>query len=170
MARQLKSVEKVNLPTGSLLEQYFSEGDFLDSYAVSAKASPRQAAEEIVRFPGWARLLVLLRNVLTAPFGLSANGPEAPDKLGVFPVEAETDDEIVAGFNDRHLNFRVSVLSRGGRVTLSTWVRPHNRAGRVYLSAIMPFHVAIARDAVRRVARMAGSDWDEYPDRNSAEK
>jgi hypothetical protein len=170
MARQLKSVEKVNLPTGSLLEQYFSEGDFLDSYAVSAEASPRQAAEEIVRFPGWARLLIGMRNVLTAPFGLSANGPEAPDKLGVFPVDAETDDEIIAGFNDRHLNFRVSVPSRGGRVTLSTWVRPHNLFGRLYLTAIMPFHVAIARDAVWRVARMAVSDGDEYPDRNPAEK
>jgi hypothetical protein len=170
MAKQLKSVEKVNLPTGSLLEQYYAEGDFLDSYAVSAGASPRQAAEEIVRFPGWARLLVGLRNVLTAPFGLSANGPEALDKLGVFPVEAETDDEIIAGFNDRHLNFRVSVLSRSGRVTLSTWVRPHHLAGRLYLSGIMPFHVAIARDAVWRVARMAGSDGDEYPDCNSAEK
>ncbi len=170
MARQLKSVDKVDLPTGSLLEQYFAEGDFLDSYTVSANASPRQAAEEIVRFPGWARLLVGLRNVLTAPFGLSANGPEAPDKLGVFPVEAETADEIIAGFNDRHLNFRVSVLSRGGRVTLSTWVRPHNLAGRLYLTAIMPFHVAIARDAIRRVAHLAASDGDEGPDRNSAEK
>jgi len=170
MTRQFKSVEKVDLPTDSLLEQYFVEGDFLDSYAVSAKASPRQAAEEIVRFPAWARMLLVLRNFLTAPFGLSANGPEAPDKLGVFPVESETDDEIIAGFDDRHLNFRVSVLSRGGRVTLSTWVRPHNRGGRLYLSAIMPFHVVIARDAIRRVARVAGSEGDRCLDRESAEK
>ncbi|WP_461433574.1 DUF2867 domain-containing protein [Hoeflea alexandrii] len=155
MKRSFHSVEKIPLPMGSLLEQYVMGEDFLDSYAVSAHVPVRPAAEEIVRFPGWARVLVGLRNVLTAPFGLSANGPEAPDKLGVFPVEAETSDEIIAGFDDRHLNFRVSVLSRDGSVTLSTWVRPHNAAGRLYLCAILPFHIAIARDAVRRVARMA---------------
>jgi hypothetical protein len=162
MPRLHNSVEKVGLPAGSYLEQYVAKGDFLDSFAVSANASPRRAAEEIVSFPGWARLLVGLRNVLTAPFGLSSDGPEAPDKLGVFPVEAETHDEIIAGFDDRHLNFRVSVLSRGGRVTLSTWVHPHNIAGRLYLAAILPFHIAIARDAVRRVARMADADEGEF--------
>ncbi len=148
-------VTKIDLPSGSLLESYIEQGDFLDCYAVTADVPPRRAAEEIVQFPGWARMLVALRNAMTAPFGLSADGPAAPDKLGPFPVEAESKEEIIAGFDDRHLNFRVSVISRSGRVSLATWVRPHNLAGRLYLAVIMPFHIAIARDAVGRVARMA---------------
>jgi hypothetical protein len=149
-------VWKVRLPAGSLLEAYRRPGDFLDCYAAPSAAPVRQVAEEIVRFPGWARALIALRNTVTTPLGLSADGPPAADKLGVFPVEAETGEEIVAGFDDRHLDFRVSVIARHGRVSLATWVWPHNIGGRLYLAAILPCHIAIARDAVARVSRMSG--------------
>lgn len=112
----------------------------------------RRAATVIVDFPRWVRLLLLLRRLLTSPFGLSNDGPPAAEKLGPFPVELETDDELIAGFDDKHLNFRVSVLSRDDRVFLATWVRPHNFGGRFYLYGILPFHVLIARNALRRVA------------------
>ena len=39
--------------------------------------------------------------------------------------------------------------------TLATWVHPHNRAGRLYLKAILPFHILIARDALARVGAEA---------------
>ncbi|MEM7671469.1 MAG: DUF2867 domain-containing protein [Pseudomonadota bacterium] len=145
-------IRESNLPVGSLIEAWVGPGDFVDGYAVAADASPRRAAEIITAFPVWARFLLTIRQVLTAPFGLSNNRPEALDKVGVFPVEAETDNELIAGFNDRHLDFRVSVLSREGRVFLATWVHPHNIGGRLYLRAIMPFHILIARDALLRVA------------------
>ena len=61
--------------------------------------------------------------------------------------------EVVAGFDDKHLNFRVSVFSEEGHVHLATWVHPHGLAGRIYLSLILPFHILIARDALARVAR-----------------
>ncbi|MFT5444856.1 MAG: hypothetical protein ACI9DC_000016 [Gammaproteobacteria bacterium] len=40
-----------------------------------------------------------------APFGLSNEGPPAEDKIGPFPVESQTQSELVAGFNDKHLAF-----------------------------------------------------------------
>lgn len=140
------------LPSNSLLHPYVAVGDFLDCYSVPAVVSPRKAAEIVTDFPGWAQFLLMIRNAVTAPFGLSSDGPDAPDKLGPFPVEAETPHEIIAGFNDRHLDFRVSVLSQDGQVSLATWVHPHHVGGRLYLRAIMPFHILIARNALRRVA------------------
>ena len=148
-------VTETSLPPESRLHARRAAGDFLDCYAVDADVGPRRAAGIVTDFPGWARALLIVRRVVTAPFGLSQDGPDAPDKLGPFPVEAEDDHEIVAGFDDRHLDFRVAVLSRAGRVHLATWVRPHNAGGRLYLAAIMPFHVAIARNALARVARGA---------------
>ncbi len=106
----------------------------------------------ITDFPRWARLLLKIRRWVTIPFGLSNDGPAARDKVGIFPVEVETRDELIAGFNDRHLNFRVSVISQKGRVYLATWVHPHNFGGRLYLAMIMPFHIMISRNALRRVA------------------
>ena len=145
-------VREAELPSESLLHRWAEPTDFLDCYVVRASMPARSAANIIVDFPGWARLLLLLRRWVMAPFGLSNDGPSAADKIGPFPVEFETDDELVAGFDDKHLNFRVSVLSRQGRVFLATWVHPHNPGGRLYLRSILPFHILIARDALRRVA------------------
>ncbi len=148
----LANVTTCPLPPFSALHARFQAGDFLDCYGVASDLSPRAAAKVITDFPGWARLLVMLRTLVTAPFGLRQEGPENSNLVGIFPVESETDQELIAGFNDKHLDFRVSVTSREGRVTLATWVRPHNIGGRLYLNAIMPFHILIARNALARVA------------------
>ncbi len=149
-------IEATELPVASALYDRLRLGDFLDCYSVRADLKPRRAAEVITDFPGWTRFLMSVRGVLTAPFGLSRDGPAAPDKIGPFPVEGESDHELIAGFDDRHLDFRVSVYAERGRVFLATWVHPHNLGGRLYLRAILPFHVLVARDALRRVALATG--------------
>jgi len=145
------NVAAANLPEGSLLQDRIKPDDFLDCYSVPSELSARRAAEVITNFPGWARFLLQIRKVVTAPFGLLNDGPASADKVGIFPVEVETDRELIAGFNDRHLNFRVSVVSEEGRVFLATWVHPHNIGGQIYLKAILPFHILLSRDALARV-------------------
>lgn len=113
--------------------------------------TPRRAAEVITEFPGWAKFLLEIRRLITSPFGLSQDGPDASDKLGAFPVERENEQELIAGFDDKHLEFRISVLSINGQIYLATWVQPHNIGGRIYLDAILPFHILIARNALSRV-------------------
>lgn len=155
----MSRVTTTKLPTLSILHARLSPTDFLDCYCVESSMSPRQAAQIITTFPGWAKTLLQIRKLVTAPFGLSNDGPSASDKIGVFPVETETSHELIAGFNDKHLNFRVSVISLEGQVYLATWVHPHNFGGRVYLKAIMPFHIIIARNALARV-HAAGMNSD----------
>jgi len=146
-----------SLPAESILNTRVSPTDFLDCYAVPSSLSHRRAAETITNFPRWVRGLLLVRKVVTAPFGLSNDGPPSNDKIGPFPVETEATNELVAGFDDKHLNFRVSVISQDGIVFLSTWVHPHNIGGRFYLTCILPFHVLITRDALHRVAAEGGA-------------
>lgn len=145
------TVTTTDLPETSALHGLREARDFLDCYSVASDMPARQAAEVITDFPGWARFLLIIRRMVTAPFGLDNDGPDVADKVGIFPVESETPTEVIAGFDDRHLNFRVSVLSQNGQVSLATWVAPHNIGGRIYLAAIMPFHIAIARNALARV-------------------
>ena len=141
-----------DLPEQSALHERISSTDFVDCYSVDAETQTRRAAEIITSFPAWAQFLLHVRTIVTAPFGLLRDGPEAADKLGLFPIEQETENEIIAGFNDKHLDFRVSVFSNDSRFFLGTWVHPHNFGGRLYLKLIMPFHILIARNALRRVA------------------
>jgi uncharacterized protein DUF2867 len=120
----------------------------------------RRAAERMMaRQPRWAEALLSLRNLLVAPLGLKTSGAglvPPRDMIGIFPVVSETPDRLIAGFNDRHLNFRVviDVTAPGDirQVTATTVVRTNNRFGRIYLAIIMPFHRLIVPALLRQVA------------------
>ena len=89
---------------------------FADAFRIEvgdSEIDARRAAERMMaRQPRWAEALLSLRNLLVAPLGLKTSGasPDAPrDMIGIFPVVTETPERLVAGFNDRHLDFRVIV-------------------------------------------------------------
>src|ERR1700687_4390107 len=136
---------------------------FGDAYRVvldRTTLDARGAAEKMfARGPRWIEVLLRLRNTVVAPFGLKKSGAGEPapgGMIGIFPVLSETPKRLVAGFNDRHLDFRVVVdvapSEAGQQVTTTTLVLTHNLLGRAYLAVIMPFHRLIARAMLRRVA------------------
>jgi len=136
---------------------------FADAYRIEVDdltLNARQAAERMMaRQPRWAEALTWLRNVLVTPFGLKTSGESqtAPrEMIGIFPIVSQTPDRLVAGFNDKHLDFRVVVdVANSGtlrNVTLTTLVLTHNRLGRTYLAIILPFHRLIAPSLLRQVA------------------
>ena len=98
------------------------------------------------RGPVWIRGLMKLRNGLGRLVGLK------PARSSGFPVILETPGEVVLGFDDRHLDFRIVVAIAGGFATVTTLVRWHNAWGRAYLAAILPFHRAIAARMIESVA------------------
>ena len=123
---------------------------FADAYKVPAPH--RMDAIEATRLafahggPAWIRVLMALRNRLGRLVGLKAAPPSG------FPVIRQSADEVVMGFDDKHLDFRVVVAVAGGFATVSTIVRWHNAWGRAYLAAIMPFHRVIAARMIEGVA------------------
>ena len=119
----------------------------------------RQAAQSMfARSPGWINALLRLRNMIVAPLGLKTSGAKekARETIGLFPVLSETPDRLIAGFNDKHLDFRVVVdvatFPDNQQVTATTLVLTHNLLGRVYLSIILPFHRLIVPAMLRQVA------------------
>lgn len=149
------------------LRALLAGAQFTDAYRIeieSAALTAREAALAMfARSPRWIEALVTLRNLVVAPFGLKTSGQDEPSSgsmIGLFPVLSESPERLVAGFNDRHLDFRVVVevkpTARGQQVTLTTLVLTHNRLGRSYLSTILPFHRLIARTLLRQAA-LAGA-------------
>ena len=122
---------------------------FADAYkvqaihGVDAIASTRMA---FAHMPLWTRLLMGARNRLGRLVGLK------PAPSSGFPVLRESPDQVVLGFDDRHLDFRIVVGVGGGFATVTTIVRWHNAWGRAYLAAIMPFHRVIAARVIEGVA------------------
>jgi len=143
-----------------------SGAQFADAHRVEIGASPIDAREACTRMvlhgPRWIDALTRLRNILVTPFGLKTSGEGAPAPgglIGLFPVLSETPEQLVAGFNDAHLDFRIVVDVAGDatlrHVTLTTLVRTNNLLGRIYLTLIMPFHKLVARSMMGHIVEPA---------------
>jgi Protein of unknown function (DUF2867) len=148
-----------DIDAGALL----AGAQFSDAFSIvvdDAALDARHAAEKMLaRRPRWIAALMALRHHLVAPFGLKTSAPSgagAANTIGIFPILSETPDRLVAGFNDKHLDFRVMVdiaaSGQGQRVTATTLVLTHNLLGRVYLTIITPFHRLVVRALLRQVA------------------
>ena len=122
---------------------------FADAYKVVAPRGMDAIEATRLAFahgPAWIRTLMALRNRLGRLVGLK---PALPNG---FPVVSESPSEVVLGFDDRHLDFRIVVVVVRGYATVTTLVRWHNAWGRVYLAAVMPFHRVIAARMIEGVA------------------
>jgi len=154
----MASVREVEV---SLPHDALPDADWADAYQVEVGRSfenARSAGEVIINsFPKWTYPALVLRQILVSPFGLKgADAVAKTDRMGIFPVVAQTDSRVVAGFNDRHLDFRVVVDLEDGdhrqTVTLATVIRRHNRLGKFYLQMVLPFHRLIIRSALAKLA------------------
>lgn len=147
---------KVDLPHPAL-----ADADWADCYAVDLTANfetALDAANAIIKnFPKWTYPALVLRQALVMPFGLKGSQNTGPKigKVGIFPIISEDRERIVAGFDDKHLNFRIVVdiskMSDGQRVSLATIIKRHNLLGRGYLLAVLPVHRAIIRGALGKL-------------------
>jgi hypothetical protein len=139
---------------------------FVDAFRIDIEGGAldaRNAAQRMMgRSPLWIETLLTLRHLVVAPFGLKTSGKqENPPRetIGLFPILNETPDRLVAGFNDKHLDFRVVIDvatpgpdSGGQQVTATTLVKTHNLFGRVYLAIILPFHRVIVPAMLQKIA------------------
>ncbi|KAA1179622.1 DUF2867 domain-containing protein [Rhizobium tropici] len=113
------------------------------------------------RFPFWVRLLIRVRDAVTSLFGLRSSSDHQADeleKIGFFPVVSKSDNQVVLGFDDRHLDFRVVIDVRSddqGRrlVDATTLVRRKILLGWIYLAIITPFHRLIVATTLSNLGK-----------------
>ncbi len=154
-------VIECEVPSNSALSQdLVRSAYFHDSYRVPL-ARPGLSIAEIFfalfgHTPFWMKALLITRNAIARRLGLEA--PTAAeilhptvrasynvgDKIGPWPIYFIGEDEIVAGRNNKHLDFRLSVLrvkdADAESVVVSTICSVHNLSGKIYLFFIAPFH------------------------------
>ncbi|MFD9467181.1 DUF2867 domain-containing protein [Streptomyces sp. NPDC060027] len=135
--------------------------------AVAVDLAPGTSAVDFTRTvlagtPDWVHELLTVRDKLMSPFGLHVQKRVAPEdirvvpgaRLGPFRILTVSDDEVLAGDNDKHLDFRTSFAVREGAAGLegvcTTAVRYHRRAGHLYFKIIQPFHNLIIPRVVAR--------------------
>ena len=168
----------VPVPPESRIAAVYSRVDLADAFAIELPAGAPQDPEVLARSifahqARWISVLMRIRGVLVAPFGLkTASGLTSEgaqgSRIGIFKVYEANAVEVVMGEDDTHLDFRVSALYQPAaqasagrpRIVLSTVVHCHNALGRCYIGLIAPFHRMIVKSYLRRAARRGWSRED----------
>jgi hypothetical protein len=169
-------VERISIPGDSLIAGAFPQIDYADAYRVRLPAGAPDDIEALTHIalgatPRWVHALMGLRDRIVGVVGLKtaprnqgkpARMPLQPGaRLGIFRVFARSADEMLLGEDDRHLDFRLSVLRQSDGMAdwaiVSTVVRFNNWLGWAYFVPVRPLHQlivpAILRSALRRQAR-----------------
>lgn len=161
----------VEIPAQSHIAHAYSSMNLADAFAIrlpfSASGDPYLLAQFIFTHqPSWIGKLMRVRDVIVACFGLKTAqhlatlaGNAKNSRVGIFKIYSTNETEIVLGEDDKHLDFRLSVLCSVApapenvrQLTFSTVVRCHNFLGRAYIRVIAPFHRMVVKASLRRAA------------------
>lgn len=137
--------EKVELPETSILSKDKHTFDYVDSFRGYFENSNRNyTSTEIGKAffssgPKWIEQLFSLKNKIVKIFGLKTSenitdrqkqldnfSCEPNEQLGLFKVFDKTENEVVLGEDDKHLNFRVSLLFKPANDSVDRNTYPMN--------------------------------------------
>ncbi len=161
-----QNITAVPVPEESIIHDHIAKIDFQDAFQMEL-TRPEVSIEDVYlrlfsQTPKWVAVLFKLRNRIVKLFGLdTGNGAKefrkediaVGKKIGLFTVYAIEKEELIAGQDDKHLNFRVSLLKKDKLVTVSTLVEYNNLFGRIYMTIVMPFHKLVVKAMMRRVVK-----------------
>lgn len=130
--------------------------------------------------PGWVDSLMRLRNRIVRLFGLKAptskQDPaeilnaakwEPGEEIGLFKIYNKSENEIIFGQDDKHLNFRISLLKDHNlnktSLILTTTVVFNNLFGRMYFLPVRFFHKPIVKAMMQSLIRELSKDKSPSP-------
>jgi hypothetical protein len=165
------SVRSVALPEASRLTRCYASTHLADAFAVRLPDDCIDDPEQLARFvfaqqPPWIAALMRVRDALVAGFGIKTSGQlksvapaQRAGRIAIFRIYETHAHEILLGEDDKHLDFRLSLLTthaaaNGRQLILSTVVHCYNLLGRSYLRVIAPFHRRVVRATLQRAARV----------------
>jgi len=165
------------VPAGSLIAGHLAEAYFYDAWSIRSNGIRRSALEDYIsafeKTPKWVDVLMNLRNRIVAFFGLKDLGPlsglqknrpaseyQPGDRMGIFTLFENTDNEVLLGDKDKHLDVVLSIhrsaetTDKQNIVTVTTVVHVHNLLGRLYMLPVRPMHRLIAPAVLRAIGEL----------------
>lgn len=143
--------------TPPLISRYLP-ADYYDSFRQEIRSSGTISTEALLiamfsRYPRWVAILFKLRNILVKSFGLETGQLDITSL-----IKEKTEQEIVIGQDDKHLEFYVAIQVIPAQentqiIEVSTIVKYHNTLGRIYFFFIRPFHRVIVPALLKRAIR-----------------
>jgi hypothetical protein len=153
-------------PAGSIILNGYKQINYCDTFRVrlANNESVDKITTKVFRVPDWGILLMRIRDSIAGLFGLKTGDKEDLKEAACYPVGSKavyftvidrTENEIVMSENDKHLEFRTSVMiTKNGDESfadLTTVVKYHNIWGRIYFFFVKPFHQMLMRSLMKRL-------------------
>lgn len=148
-----KVIKSKSIPAKSTITNGFGRIDYQDIYSIVQQTdkTAEKISKELLVMPRWVDALMKLRNRIVGVFGLKTDRNTQKSET-FFTVIENREEEIIMGEDDKHLNFRASILkdSSEGTLSLITVVHYNNVWGKVYFFPVKPFHKIIMRVLLKR--------------------
>ncbi|WP_445506151.1 DUF2867 domain-containing protein [Niallia sp. 03190] len=168
------SIKEVSVPKNSLASQAFSNIHYSDAYKALLPNKADYEVDSLTRLfftsvPSWVSHLMKVRDKIVRLIGLKTSNRfevqnmtfEQGSNTGIFHVKNRSSNEILLGEDDRHLNFRMSILLNEGNgstyVTVSTIVYMNNWLGRLYFFMISKIHKFLVPVLLKNMIRNINS-------------
>jgi hypothetical protein len=165
----MKKVVKLDhIPDNSLILIGFEKIDYSDTYKIKIKPNDDtidKITTKIFKTPKWVDNLLKLRNFIVKGFGLKTDATKEKiiepyysigSRAVYFTVSDRNENEIVMAEDDKHLNFRTSVMivkdTASSTIYLSTIIQFNNFFGRLYFLPVKPFHRIIIKSLLKKYA------------------
>ena len=114
-------VTPVALPPQSAIASIYKSVNLADAYSIQLPPSASSDPDVLARFvfshqPAWIIVLTKIRDAIVVGFGLKTSGhlaslPDAKaNRISFFKIYSTSKAEIVVGEDDKHLDFRVSLI------------------------------------------------------------
>ncbi|WP_198082653.1 DUF2867 domain-containing protein [Variovorax sp. E3] len=164
-------IEECDVPDLSVLDRRVVDAAFFrDSYRTPLAHTQASVIEIFFgvfgHHPLWMKRMLIARNRVASLCGLDAataseimrpdvkRSYNVGEKIGPWPIFFLSPSELVAGRDNKHLDFRLSVLKepngKAMSAVISTVCTTHNAFGRLYLFFIIPFHKWGVRHLISR--------------------
>lgn len=147
------------LPHDSQISSQLNNAYFHDSWSIVLSQPDLNVFGQLIKLfqhtPQWIEWSMNLRNKITSKIGLKDLGSfkqidahkkeneyVAGDRIGIFTLLQRTENELVIGDDDKHLNVTLSIYKNEDTqvLTVTTVVHIKNLLGRLYMLPVIPAH------------------------------
>lgn len=168
---------RTQIPESSQLSKSKTVFNYTDCFEGVISTNHNPDITEITKLflssgPKWADNLMAIRDKVAGLFGLKTSDQltnqqqildntkfEPGEQLGIFKLQSISTNEVILGEEDKHLNFKVSILIEHTnafnkkKISISTAVKFNNLFGRIYFLPVKPIHRLIVKATIKDMIR-----------------
>ncbi|KTD52634.1 hypothetical protein Lqui_0087 [Legionella quinlivanii] len=175
MSTRSIAIKKISRPNTEFINKALPGFHYSDTFSGALSADSNHSIERVAELffnssPEWARKLLYLRNRLVGCCGLKIR--DIPlnkeleinliigERVGLFKLYDFTDDELLFGEDDKHLDVRIIIQRTTQSIQLTTLIQFKNAWGKLYFNIIRIFHQQIIKSQLRNL--ITQMNYDEH--------